>query len=210
MARAILDFAATKNVTKILIGKTNQPRWRRLLWGTVVDDLLEHSGEIDVYVIHGEEERGVETFVRPSTPRHNWKHYLLASTSVGAAGGGAAILRWANITDSEANAAMMFLAAVVWTAFRFGRGPSMFASVLSVVIFDYFFVPPFLTFAVSDAQYIVTFLVMLVIGLIISTLTSRLKAQVENTRLREHRTTSLYDLGKQLSSTSGRCFLQPQ
>ena len=64
---------------------------------------------------------------------------------------------------------MIYLLGVVFVATRFGRGPSAFAAVLSVAVFDFFFVPPHLTFAVADTQYLVTFAVMLVVGLLIST-----------------------------------------
>jgi two-component system sensor histidine kinase KdpD len=99
---------------------------------------------------------------------------------------------------------MLFLAGVACAAYRFGRGPAILASILAVLGFDFFFVPPVHAFAVADAQYIVTFGVMLAIGLVISTLTSRLRAQVESTRLRERRTAALYQLGKQLSRKNFR------
>lgn len=102
---------------------------------------------------------------------------------------------------------MLFLAAVAWTAFRFGRGPAVFASILAVLVFDFFFVPPFHTFAVADTQYIVTFAVMLTIGLVISTLTSRLRAQIENTLSRSGYRFSLRIGEKQLSSLYGNMFL---
>jgi two-component system sensor histidine kinase KdpD len=51
VAQTLLDFARSRNVTKIVVGKTAQPRWKRFLFGTVVDSLLDRSGEIDVYVI---------------------------------------------------------------------------------------------------------------------------------------------------------------
>src|SRR5262249_49219282 len=54
--QTILDFAHSRNVTKIIIGKTSQPRWKRFLFGTVVDALVDRSGDIDVYVIRGEPE----------------------------------------------------------------------------------------------------------------------------------------------------------
>lgn len=208
VVETILDYARTHNVTKILIGKTNQPRWKRLVFGTVVDDLLDRSEKIDVYVIQGEEEsQGNRVRSNPPSRRVSKIPYLLASLWVGLAAGLDLILRSLNFADSEANTAMLFLAAVAWTAFRYGRGPSVLSSILSVLVFDFFFIPPQLTFAVSDVQYLVTFGVMLAIGLVISTLTSRLKAQVESTRSREHRTAALYELGKQLSSTYGESFL---
>jgi two-component system sensor histidine kinase KdpD len=102
---------------------------------------------------------------------------------------------------------MVFLAGVAFDAFQFGRGPAVLASIASVLMFDFFFVRPYLTFAVSDGQYVLTFAVMLAIGLIISTLTSRLKEQAAHARLREQRTRALYELSRQLSSLSGSEFL---
>lgn len=209
VVETLLDYARSSNVTKILIGKTNQPRWKRFLFGTVVDDLLDKSHEIDVYVIHGEDEgqKRDRTFVKYGHPRTNWWPYLFAVGWVALAASLDSMLRNVQFADSEANSVMLFLAAVAWTAFRHGRGPSILASVLSVLVFDFFFIPPRFTFVIADAQYVVTFAVMLVIGLVISSLTSRLKAQVEGTRLRERRTTALYELGRQLSSTYGQAFL---
>lgn len=203
----ILDYARSRNVTKILIGKTNQPRWRRLIFGTVVDDVLDKSGDIDVYVIHGEEQKVEYAPARTSPSSVAKLPYLVAFGVIGLTGCLAYGLRFLHLADAEANTVMLFLASVAWTAFRHGRGPAVFASVLSVLIFDFFFVPPYFTFAVSGAQYVVTFAVMLIIGLVISTLTSRLRAQIDSTRQREQRTSALYELGKQLGSLYGNVFL---
>ena len=207
VAGTILDYARSRNVTKILIGKTNQPRWRRLLFANVVDQLLENSGEIDVYVIHGEKEVSKDVASpRPAKP-FDWRPYLASAGIIAATAALAAAMKQLRLAEVEANIVMVFLAAIAFIAYRFGRGPAVLASITGVLVFDFFFVRPFLDFAVSDAQYLVTFLVMLAIGLGISTLTSRLKGQVDSTRLRERRTTALYQLGKQLSSLYGRIFL---
>jgi two-component system sensor histidine kinase KdpD len=96
---------------------------------------------------------------------------------------------------------------VALVAARFGRGPSIVAAVAGVVVFDFFFVPPQLTFAVSDAQYVLTFAVMLGIGLLISELTSRLKAQLHASQQQEHRTAQLFRMTRQLSELAGSDFL---
>lgn len=205
VAGTILEFARSRNVTKILIGKTQRRSWRRLLRRTVVDDLLDGSGRIDIYVIHGEE---VSARVVTSTaaPRSiNWWAMGGATLWIIATSAVAGCLRALHLSD--ANTVMLFLATVAFVAYRWGRGPSILASILAVTVFDFFFVPPTLTMAVTDAQYIVTFAVMLAIGVVISTLTSRLKAQVVSTQLRERRTLALYELGKQLSSLYGGVFL---
>src|SRR4030095_7803237 len=76
---------------------------------------------------------------------------------------------------------------------------SAFAAVLSVAAFDFFFVPPNLTFAVTDTQYLVTFAVMLVVSLVISTLAARVRAQAEAARVREERTRVLYAVSRDLA-----------
>ena len=95
---------------------------------------------------------------------------------------------------------MVYLLGVAVVATRYGRRPSALAAVLSVAAFDFFFVPPYLTFAVSDTQYLVTFAVMLLVSLLISTLAARVRAQAEAARWREQRTRVLYALSRDLAS----------
>jgi len=96
---------------------------------------------------------------------------------------------------------------VVLAAIRFGRGAGIYASIASVLVFDFFLVPPYLTFAVSDTQYLITFAVMLLIAVVTSTLTARLREQTDAARERERRTESLYRLTRQLAGASGSEFL---
>lgn len=207
VAESIVAYARAQNVTKILIGKTLQPKWQRILFGSLVDELIERSGDIDVYVIHGQElVPAASNDERPAPKLTAWP-FVAATSLVSLAGAVASLLRSIDFGGAEANTVMIFLATVAWIAFRYGHTPAILASVLSVLVFDFFFVPPYRTFAVADAQYIVTFLVMLTIGLVISTLTSRLKAQVASIQKREQQASTLYDLGKQLSSLYGHIFL---
>ena len=134
-----------------------------------------------------------------------WLPYLHAGGAV--AVGSLVAAAFAMLDLAEANVVMVFLAAVAYVAYRLGRGPAVLASVAAVLVFDFFFVPPRHTLAVADTEYAITFAVMLAIGLVISTLTSRLKSQVDSSRLRERRTSALYHLGRQLSSLSGDIFL---
>ncbi|HEV8639912.1 MAG TPA: DUF4118 domain-containing protein [Methylomirabilota bacterium] len=99
----------------------------------------------------------------------------------------------------RANLIMTYLLAIVVIATRYGRGPSVFAVVVSVAVFDYFFVPPYLTFAVADPQYLLTFAIMLVVGLVISGLTIRVRIQAEAARQREQRTAALYAMSRELA-----------
>ena len=200
----ILAYARRRNVTKIIAGKPTHPRWRDFVFGSLLDDLIRHSGDIDVYVITGSPK---DAFGAPPLPRLRlpaatspWTAYV-GSVAVVAA---CTLLAWLmRPFFAEANLVMVYLLGVVFVAARLGRGPAFTASFLSVAAYDFCFVPPFFTFAVSDVQYLVTFAVMLMVGFVISTLTVRLKSQAQHARDRERRTAALYALSHDLARMRG-------
>ncbi len=102
-------------------------------------------------------------------------------------------------TIAGANIVMVFLLAVVGVAIRFGRGPAVLASLLTVGMFDFFYVPPRFSFSVSDAQYLLTFGVMLAVALVIGQLTAGLKFQARVARSREERVRAMYAMSRDLS-----------
>jgi len=98
-----------------------------------------------------------------------------------------------------ANIVMLYLLGTVGVALRFGRGPAALAAVLNVAAFDFFFVAPQLSFAVSDAQYLITFGVMLAVGLLTGQLTAGLRFQARISASRARRSQSLFELARDLS-----------
>ena len=82
------------------------------------------------------------------------------------------------------NLAMVYLLGIAFVATRIGRGPSILASLLSVVSFEFFFMPPYFVWSTADSQYIFTFAVLLVVALLISGLASRAREQTEQARQR--------------------------
>lgn len=104
---------------------------------------------------------------------------------------------------SPTNLVMVYLLAVVLAAMYLGRGPAILASVLSVVVFDYFFVPPRLTLSVDDTEYVLTFAGLLLVGLVISYLTASAREQAEAAHQREAETAALYALNRDLSDSDG-------
>ena len=103
-----------------------------------------------------------------------------------------------------ANIVMVYLLGVVLVAVRYGSGPSVLAAVLGVAAFDFFFVPPYFNFAVSDTQYVVTFGVMLVVGLVISKLAAGMRLQARVASHRERRTAALYAMSRELTAIGGQ------
>lgn len=193
----IIKCATQYNVSKVIIGKPQRPRWFEILFGSVVDSVIRSSGPIDVYVITGDESGPLPSQVRSFERSSDNSAYLRAVAVVAACAVVANLLR---PYFDPPNVVMIYLMGVVIAATRYGRGPSIVASVLSVAAFDFFDVPPFLNFAVSDTQYLITLVVMLIVALVISTLTTTIKQQAEAARLRELRTAALYSMSRELSS----------
>ena len=201
MSEEILACARARNVSKIVVGKPSRQLWKRILIGSIVDSLVQGSGEIDVYVISGERGEPAPVTQRSvEPPPIDWTGYGFSLAVVAFCTG----LAWAMFPFfALSNLIMAYLLGVVVVATRSGRGPTILASVLSVAAFDFFFVPPYYTFAVSDTQYFVTFGVMLVVALVISGLAVRIRTQAEAARDREQRIAALYAMSRELASTRG-------
>jgi two-component system sensor histidine kinase KdpD len=198
MAEVVLAYARKHNVTKIIAGKPVRSRWYELLRGAVVDQIIRKSGPIDVYIISGapDAKRSVPIETEAWQPHRPWLRYLQSILLVGA---GTMLSALVHPLFSPANLVMIYLLTVVIAAIYLGRGPSLLAAVLSVAAFDYFFVPPSLTLAVSDSEYLLTFLGLLVVGLVISNLAVRVREQAESAERREAQTAELYALSRDLA-----------
>jgi two-component system sensor histidine kinase KdpD len=196
-AEELLAFARENNVSRIILGKPTHGRWRDQLFGSLMEQVVRASGDHDVYVITGETE---EPRRRPRLARRTGSPLSEYLWGAGIVGGCTALLlagsRWLTLTDD----AMVFILGTVLVGARCGLAPTLLASVLSVALFDFLFIPPHLTFAVSDIRYLGTFVVMLVVGLVTSGLTVRIREQTMASRERERRTATLYALTQDLAA----------
>ncbi|MCF6148927.1 MAG: sensor histidine kinase KdpD [Candidatus Kuenenia sp.] len=199
IGETLLAYARSKNIGKIIIGKPKRSRLSEFITGSVVNELARQSGEIDIYILSGEvEEKVPKPIFVPHRPL-SWKGALL-SVMIASLCTVVNSLLFSIVEPS--NLIMVYLLGVICVAFFFGKRISFFLSLLSVLCFDYFFVPPYFTFAVADVQYVITFIVMLITGLVVSTLADRLGTQMISARLREEHNQILYTLNKELSKTS--------
>lgn len=190
-------YARTHNLSRLMVGRDDPPLWR--FWRrSVADRIGRLAADLDVIQV-ARAEREAPRQARPARERiapANWPAYALSAAVCGLAGLIAAPLY---PFFDLANIVMVFLLAVVAVAVRFGRGPAVLASFLGVAIFDFFFVPPRFTFAVGDMQYLMTFVVMLVVGLVIGQLTAGFKYQAQVAGWREARVKALYEMSRDLS-----------
>jgi two-component system sensor histidine kinase KdpD len=196
VSEALLSFASQRNVNRIVVGKPLHSRWRDRLKGSLVDELVRGSGGIEILVIPGGQKTARGAALPAPRQGQGYRPYVFAAAVVLLCTLGC----WAMFGRfDKSNLIMVYLLGVAFVATRYGRRPSALAAVLSVAAFDFFFVPPRLTFAVSDSQYAITFGVMLVVSLLISTLAVRVKAQAEGARRREQRTHALYAMSRELA-----------
>jgi two-component system sensor histidine kinase KdpD len=200
VAETVTNYARNQNITKIIIGKSRHSRWSEFLRGSVADQLIRHSGPIDVYFVNSEarpSSKQPEPFWQPHRP---WRRYLLGIALVA---GATVLCALVAPYISPTNLVVVYLLSTVVAAVFLGRGPAILTSVLSVVVFDFFFVPPSLTLAVSDTEYILTFLGLLAVSLVISYLTAQVREQADAAQKREAQTAALYELGHDLTAAVG-------
>jgi len=197
----IVTYARYRNVTKIITGKPKHPRWKDKLFGSMLDELVRGSGDIEVYVISGDSGEPVKGLaVKYERPRPKPKEWIFSLGVVGACTGLSFLMApYFEVVDL----AMVYLLGVVIVAGRTDRGPSLFATLFSVAAFDFFFIPPYYTFDVSNVRYIVTFVVMFTIAFVISRLTHRIRDQANASRQREKRTAAMYSLSRKFVHECG-------
>ncbi|QLA17253.1 sensor histidine kinase [Desulfolutivibrio sulfoxidireducens] len=200
VARQTVEFARLHNVTRIVIGKPMRKRLADYLRPSPVDEIVRQSEEIDVHVIKGSPGRAPRT--RPSLRPAgiSWRDHALA---LGVVAGTTALCLAVFPYLALANLIMLYLLGVMVTAVRLSRAATVTASAASVLAFDFFFVPPRFTFSVSDAAYVVTFVVMFVAALVISGLASRLRAQAESAARLERQAQALSALTRELAGARG-------
>ncbi|MRR51732.1 MAG: sensor histidine kinase KdpD [Rhodocyclaceae bacterium] len=200
VAEAVIHYAVSHNVTKIVVGKPSRPRWREFLLPPTVDQIIRLSGPIDVHVVSIEPTapKAEPAGAVPKAPLR-LSGYLASLTLVVAATLLSVLVR---PVLEPANMVMIYLLVVVVAALRLGRKPAILTAFLGVLAFDFFFVPPHLTFAVADTQYLITFVALFAVGIIISSLVSKARERAEAVRDREAQTNSLYHLSRDLAATA--------
>ena len=200
-AEVVVEYARDHNLSNVVVGRDHVRSWRPW-YRSFADRVGKRAPDMDVIQVARDEEHG-------STPRKDrtdepwldrlkapWQSYAMSAAICGLVTLIAAPL---HSVFELANIAMLFLLAVVLVSVRYGLGPSIMASFINVAAFDFFYVPPRFTFAVADAQYLLTFVVMLAVGLITAKLTTGLKFQARVANRREQRVRALYEMSRDLS-----------
>ncbi|MDR8027536.1 DUF4118 domain-containing protein [Burkholderia cenocepacia] len=207
---ALIGYAKVRNVSKLVAGGSPKVGLVRRFARPFGEQLAERAGDVDLMLIRAsasDEARAApldarardwrDAFAQFGTHRSPPRHYAYAAAIC------AAITVVASVVSGRldlTNLVMLYLLGVVFSAVRLGRGPGVLQSFLSVAAFDFFFVPPRMSFSVSDTQYLLTFFGMLLTSLVISHLTSTLTRQASVAQRRERRTGAIYAMARELGA----------
>ncbi len=208
VASALIGYAREHNLAKLVLGREAAPPWWLRLRGRgpLARVLADSAEDLDLVSVVTQKKRP-SPLSRPAREHaqaqereRRWSHGARRHALAAATCLGATALSWPLQWHFDtANIVMVYLLCVAVVALRLGRGPAVLASFLSVGLLDFFFVMPRMSFAVSDVQYLVTFGVMLAVGLIIGQLTAGLRYQAEVASERERRARRLFELTRELA-----------
>ncbi|MFG1299763.1 sensor histidine kinase KdpD [Xanthobacter sp. V3C-3] len=199
IADDVLTHARATNATHIVVGKSDRSRWFEILHGSVVHELVRRSGNISVHVIAGDALSEAAPPRRPATAeglRLDARPYLASLAIVAAA---TAVGFGLQRILALQNIALVFLTAVLVSAVRFGLRPALMTSLAGMLAFNFFFIPPLYTFTITDPENVVALFFFLVVAVIASNLTARVRAQALAARARAKTTEDLYLFARKLA-----------
>ncbi|MBN1583431.1 MAG: sensor histidine kinase KdpD, partial [Anaerolineae bacterium] len=200
VVEASLSYAHAHNVTRIVVGQSSRAWWQDLIGSSVAERLVRAARSIEVHVVSGAPQEPSAGGAPKRLSFRPWRNYVLSLILVA---GASLLSAFVQPYISPANLAMIYLLSVVVAAIYLGRGPAIVASVTGVLALDFLFVPPGFTLAVADTEYVLTFLGLLGVGLVISSLAAQVRNQVESARRREIEASTLYALSRDLSAAEG-------
>jgi two-component system sensor histidine kinase KdpD len=193
----ILAFARSRNATRVVLGKSQRSRWFELRHGSVVDELVRSSSGIAVEVVSAEQGRSSTTspdWLRnvPLTPGPYLEGTL---TTVVATAVGVVIDRLIILP----NISLVFVVPVLVAAARHGLVPSLWVSALSVLAYNFFFLPPLYEFTIRDPANVVALFFFMVVAVVASALAARTRSQTEAARREARTTAELYAFSRKIA-----------
>jgi len=200
VAQALVDYAHERNASHLVLARVSQrlSRWWPWKPASLPEQIARLNPGLDVLLLSVSRNKN-ESVERPpavDAEAFSWKGYAGVTLACFAATAVAELLL--RVFD-PANVVMLFLLVVVLSALRWGRGPGAWAALLSVLLFDFFFVPPHHSFSVNDTQYLFTFSLMLGVALVCGQLMARLRHEARVAGERERRAGALARLARDLS-----------
>jgi two-component system, OmpR family, sensor histidine kinase KdpD len=197
VADSVIDYARANNVTHVIVGKSDRPRWRQMLQGSITQRLINRAGGINIHVIEVPPDKAepMPVVAEPSPALDLWPYVVTTLLVLLAIPLGIGLHTVLGIT----NVALVFLTAILIGAVLHGLGPSLFACVAAMLAYNFFFLPPLYTFTIADPENVVALFFFAVVALIASNLAARVRGQAMSARLRARVTDDLYQFSRKLT-----------
>jgi len=193
---ALIRVAREQNATQILVGKSKRGLFSRSQ--RLIEDLVEKSHNVDVYIV-GQEDNTQQEKKRRAIPKlqSSITHYTLASAIVVVV----ALLCFPfQQLIGYRTVSMIVLLTVSLLPLRMGPGPVLIAAAMGALMWDFFFVPPIFTFSIGHVEDALMLAVYFIVAIVTGVLTARVRAREKAVRQREERTAALFSLTNNLSS----------
>ncbi|MGC1705310.1 MAG: DUF4118 domain-containing protein, partial [Pseudolabrys sp.] len=194
----LLRYAKFENVTQIVIGRSRDSFLSELLHRSLPHELVRRTQDIAIHLVtrEGEVPDKVLRFGWPKTLALLPLHFLNATLAVVAALAVGEVLT--KITPIP-NLSIVFLLAVLVTAMSFGIWPAIYASVLSFLVYNFFFIPPLYTFTIAEPYELLALVIFLAVAVISSALAGRVREQARISANRMRAMRRLYEFTRRLS-----------
>ncbi len=199
IAEDVVGYAQANNITHIVLGKSERSRWFEMLHGSVVHDLVRRAGNISVHVIAGGGEGAAPAATVATRQRSDGvdpRPYVATAAIIAVAVGVGLVLQQ---ILSVQNISLVFLTGILVSAIRFGLLPSLFACLIGVLAYNFFFLPPIYTFTIADPENVVALFFFLIVAVIASNLAGRTRNQVLTARSRARTTEELFAFSRKLA-----------
>jgi len=206
IAATISEYAKISGITNIVIGKTrNKKTLKSLFVSEIEDKIVSLLPNVEIHIIPEIEQKVYKKQKRIRISENFIFSWLDTFKTVGILTAVTMIsLGFRNADGDNQNVIMLYILSVlIISRITEGYLYGLAASILSVLLFNYFFTVPYQSFHAIQPGYPMTFVIMLIAAFITSTLTVRIKTQARLSAEREHRTKLLYEINKKLLATRG-------
>ena len=207
IAGEIIDYARSINATHIIVGKSRRSRLFRIWHGSVVDALVRNEAGVSIHVVAeetltrqmGAPSPAAKRFATKKAPRFEWLAYLVSAGIVAIATGLGELI---SLAVDLPNIALVYLTAVLVSAVSYGLWPSLMASFLSALAYNFFFLPPLYTFTIADPANVLSLFFFFAVATLVSNLTGRSREQAIMLRAQARATVELYGFSRKLAGTA--------
>jgi two-component system sensor histidine kinase KdpD len=198
VAEVVRDYAHRRHIRRIIIGRSTRRRWLQGLGISMAERLQREDPTLNILVV-GSDPTPQPFQVAPLSKWMSWRQ-LLASLGLVALPTAAGLLLNPTVLSRSANVIMLYLIAVVVASVTLGLAPALLTTILSVLVYDFFFIPPYFRLFWFSPENTVTLASLVVVSIIVNTLVSSQRTVARAAQRRAEHVTHLYELSRDLAA----------